>query len=123
VPHVASQRAVPLHSVGFLSKRYLPLEARDLTKLFNRTLPKVPIPVCRHLPNPVVKEGDPVRRLGHFVRASCLLIHAVCEVAARLLSLEARGEHEDHSTCRDAMNASAWAMALSMSRTSLSTFV
>ena len=33
------------------------------------------------------------------------------------------GKLEDHSGCRDAMNASAWAMATSMSRTSLSTFV
>jgi len=32
-------------------------------------------------------------------------------------------ECEGHSACRDAMNASAWAMAVSMSRTSLSTLV
>jgi hypothetical protein len=41
------------------------------------------------------------------------IIHFMLEESKRI----------NHSACRDAMNASAWAIALSMSRTSLSTFV
>ena len=70
MPHVASQRAVPLHLVGFLSKRYLPFRLVTLAWLLFHALPNVPIPVSCHVPNPVVKAEDPVRRLERIFRAS-----------------------------------------------------